>query len=295
MTNKHSINDLYQMQALSLASKIQMSKARIRAWIEKYGEDGVYVSFSGGKDSTVLLDLVRSEYPNVKAVFVDTGLEYPEIRAFVKTFDNVEILKPKKNFKQVIQVYGYPFFSKENAQKIYEIKHTGSEILKHNRLHGDSKGNGKLPDLYKFMLDPEAPEVSHLCCNIMKKSPVKSYEHKTGRKPIVATMATESRNRTVEWLRTGCNSFDSKRPISKPMSFWSEQDVLMYIAIKRLPICSVYGVIADDTECEVSPVDLNPHAMIFDKVNPVLHTTKCDRTGCMYCGFGCHLMMIRGF
>lgn len=141
MTNKHSINDLYQMQALSLASKIQMSKARIRAWIEKYGEDGVYVSFSGGKDSTVLLDLVRSEYPNVKAVFVDTGLEYPEIRAFVKTFDNVEILKPKKNFKQVIQVYGYPFFSKENAQKIYEIKHTGSEILKHNRLHGDSKGN----------------------------------------------------------------------------------------------------------------------------------------------------------
>lgn len=63
----------------------------------------------------------------------------------------------------------------------------------------------------------------------------------------------------------------------------------MYIAIKRLPICSVYGVISDDTECEVSPVDLNPHAMIFDKVNPVLHTIKCDRTGCMYCGFGCHL------
>jgi len=73
------------------------------------------------------------------------------------------------------------------------------------------------------------------------------------------------------------------------MSFWSEQDVLMYIAIKRLFICSVYGVIADDTGSEVSPADLNPHAMIFDKVNPVLHTTKCDRTGCMYCGFGCHL------
>lgn len=249
----------------------------------------MYISFSGGKDSTVLLDLVRSEYPNVKAVFVDTGLEYPEIRSFVKTFDNVEILKPKKNFKQVIKEYGYPFFSKENSQKIYEIKHTGSEILKHNRLHGDSKGNGKLPDLYKFMLDPEAPEVSHLCCNIMKKSPAKSYEHKTRRKPMIATMATESRNRTVEWLRSGCNSFDGKRPISKPLSFWSEQDILLYIKLYDLPICSVYGKICDDSGYEVSKDDLSPSSGIFDKDNPVLHTSGCDRTGCMFCGFGCHL------
>ena len=277
------------MQALSLRSKILMSKQRIRAWIDEYGEDGVYISFSGGKDSTVLLDLVREDYPNVKAVFVDTGLEYPEIREFVKTFDNVEVLKPKKNFKQVIQDYGYPLFSKENAQKIYEIRNTKSEVLKHNRLYGDKKGNGKLPDMYKFMLDPEAPEVSHICCRIMKKAPVKSYEHRTGRKPVVATMATESRNRTIEWLRSGCNSFDGKRPISKPLSFWSEQDILMYIQIKRLSICSVYGKIVDDTGYEVSPEDLNPNAMIFDLENPVLHTTKCDRTGCMFCGFGCHL------
>lgn len=289
MNNRHSIEDLYQMQALSLTSKIQMSKLRIRAWIDEYGEDGVYVSFSGGKDSTVLLDLVRSDYPNVKAVFVDTGLEYPEIREFVKTFDNVDILKPKKNFKQVINDYGYPLFSKENAQKIHEIKHTKSEVLKHNRLYGDNKGNGKLPESYHFMLDPEAPEVSHLCCNVMKKSPVKSYEHKTGRKPMVATMATESRNRTIEWLRSGCNSFTGKRPISKPLSFWSEQDILMYIQLYQIRICSVYGVVSDDTGYEVSPEDLNPNSMIFDNENPVLHTTKCDRTGCMFCGFGCHL------
>ena len=102
-------------------------------------------------------------------------------------------------------------------------------------------------------------------------------------------MATESRNRTIEWLRSGCNSFDGKRPISKPLSFWSEQDILMYIQIKRLSICSVYGKIVDDTGYEVSPEDLNPNAMIFDLENPVLHTTKCDRTGCMFCGFGCHL------
>ena len=63
----------------------------------------VFVSFSGGKDSTVLLKLVRELYPDVKAVFCDTGLEYPEIKQHVKSFDNVEIIRPKKTFKQVVE------------------------------------------------------------------------------------------------------------------------------------------------------------------------------------------------
>ena len=113
---KHTLQELQQWQALPLSVKILMTKERIRQWIKEYGEDGVYVSFSGGKDSTVLLHLVRSTYPKVKAVFVDTGLEYPEIRAFVKTFDNVEWLKPKMNFKEVISKYGYPFISKEVSE-----------------------------------------------------------------------------------------------------------------------------------------------------------------------------------
>lgn len=115
---KHVISDLWQMQSLPLGAKIRMTKYRIRQWVEYYGEDGVYVSFSGGKDSTVLLDLVRQMYSNVTAVFVDTGLEYPEIREFVKTFSNVVWLKPKKNFKQVITEYGYPFISKEVSDKV---------------------------------------------------------------------------------------------------------------------------------------------------------------------------------
>ena len=113
---KHTIVELQQWQALPLNIKVLMTKDRIRSWVNEYGEDGVYVSFSGGKDSTVLLHIVRSMYPNVKAVFVDTGLEYPEIREFVKTFDNVDWLKPKMNFKQVIEKYGYPFISKEVSE-----------------------------------------------------------------------------------------------------------------------------------------------------------------------------------
>ena len=113
MSNKHTISDLYQMQSLPLQAKIQMTRRRISEWVDAFGEDGIYVSFSGGKDSTVLLDIVRKDYPDVKAVFVDTGLEYPEIRSFVKGFENVDWIKPKMTFKQVIEKYGYPFISKE--------------------------------------------------------------------------------------------------------------------------------------------------------------------------------------
>ncbi len=129
-----TIQDLQQMQALPLNLKISLTKSRIRQWINEYGTDGVYVSFSGGKDSTVLLHLVREEYPDVKAVFVDTGLEYPEIRQFVKTFDNVEWLKPKMGFKQVIQKYGYPFISKEVSEKVYYAKRYLTWWLDHNSL-----------------------------------------------------------------------------------------------------------------------------------------------------------------
>lgn len=122
MQDKHTISDLYQMQSLPLPAKVRMTELRIKQWVEKYGEDGVYVSFSGGKDSTVLLDIARRLYPNIKAVFVDTGLEYPEIRRFVMEYDNVDWLKPKLTFRQVIEKYGYPFISKEVSECVYGAK-----------------------------------------------------------------------------------------------------------------------------------------------------------------------------
>ena len=108
----HTIGDLYQMQSLPLKAKVTMTRQRIKVWYEHYN-GMVYISFSGGKDSTVLLDIVRKDYPDVPALFVDTGLEYPEIREFVKKFDNVTIVRPEMNFRKVIDTFGYPFFSKE--------------------------------------------------------------------------------------------------------------------------------------------------------------------------------------
>lgn len=124
-----SREDLKYFQAMPLDIKVAMTKTRIREWVKEYGTDGVYVSFSGGKDSTVLLHIARQIYPNIKAVFVDTGLEYPEIRKFVKTFDNVEILRPKMRFDEVIKKYGYPIISKEVAECVYGARRFLEEQL----------------------------------------------------------------------------------------------------------------------------------------------------------------------
>lgn len=382
----HTIDDLRQMQALPLNLKIRLTQDRIRGWLDEYD---AYVSFSGGKDSTVLLHLVREIDKSVPAVFCDTGLEYPEIRDFVKTFDNVKWLKPKMNFRKVIETYGYPFISKEVSECVqgarkYLTSITASESVDRqtdrqkvtcayaiadligvdrradkendcyhalkmgaipkeellamahlqdpnhiyafetNRILGttdwykaikqaDPRAIDKLPARMKILLGIyphkekgvltgeysnqydksryafflESPfEISNKCCSVMKKTPFKQYAKETGRFPIMATMAQESRLRTAHWLKTGCNAFNAKTPRSAPMSFWTEQDVLEYIKKFNLPICSVYGDIVEDDELAGQMT----WSEFDDKLKaPKLKTTGCNRTGCMFCGYGCHL------
>ena len=132
--SKHEISELHQLQALSLNEKIERTKIRIKQWVEHYGLNHVYVSFSGGKDSTVLLDIARQMYPDMKAVFLDTSLEFPELREFVSTFDNVEYLKPKMNFRQVIEKYGYPVISKEVSECVMGAKIYLTKLLEEQSL-----------------------------------------------------------------------------------------------------------------------------------------------------------------
>ena len=158
--------------------KIQITKSRIIEWY-KYWNGQVYVSFSGGKDSTVLLHLVREIFPDVEAVYVDTGLEYPELRQFVKTFDNVTWLKPEMNFRQVLDVYGYPLITKEVARDVGNVQRngginskTGKHTYSYKYLNGDfatvinSKGkvehNRYDKSKWKFLID--APfKISNKC------------------------------------------------------------------------------------------------------------------------------------
>ncbi|WP_455945468.1 phosphoadenosine phosphosulfate reductase domain-containing protein [Eubacterium ramulus] len=333
-----------------------MTKERIRNWINEFGQDGVYVSFSGGKDSTVLLDIVRQDYPDTKAVFVDVPTQYPELKQFVMTFENVDIVKPKISFAQVCEEYGFPLISKEVSEKAMYARKYLKKYLEQNRTEqipyafaimdfigiprrkGQNKDlvqklkNGNIPSemleeifgvesnapfkakclfgtvvhkkngivtdeiskmfdysKYKFLIN--APfDVSNKCCDVMKKNPIHEYAKKTGRMPITATMAAESKLRTQNWLQNGCNGFGMKSPVSTPMAFWTEQDVLLYIKENNLPICSVYGDVVVDYsgmgQCD-NQMSFSDFGLSDEK--QLLKTTGCNRTGCVLCGFGCHL------
>lgn len=146
MENRHQPYDLAQMQSLPLEAKIRMTKERIEGWYESWCKfeiydtatektrfvtidrrdyrteppmkdtecvmsvypGQVYVSFSGGKDSTVLKHIVDSMYDDVPAVFVNTGLEYPEIQKFAMSQKNVITVRPEMRFDEVLTVHGYP-------------------------------------------------------------------------------------------------------------------------------------------------------------------------------------------
>lgn len=265
MVNKASFIEL---QKLRLERKIGITQARIAEWYNHW-QGQVYIAFSGGKDSTVLLDLVRKLYPDVKAVFSNTGLEFPEIVEFVKTFDNVDIIRPKMPFNNVIEKYGYPVISKEQSGYIYEFRNSKSQKLKDLRLNGNSYGSFKISNKWKYLI--YAPfKISDKCCDVLKKEPAERYEKQTGKKPYIATLAEESNLRMSNYLKYGCNSFNNKRPISKPLSIWTEQDILEYIDIFKLPIAKVYGKLSKDDEGKY-------------------YLTGEKRTGCMFCMYGCHL------
>ena len=277
--------DLAYLQKLPLDLKVMMTKARIREWVSRFGTDGVYVSFSGGKDSTVLLHLVREEYPNIEAVFVNTGLEYPEIQKFVKSFENVTILRPKMSFVDVIKKYGYPLVSKSVSHAIrFAMKGSKWAVNAMNGLHsitGEKNNyNEDRYGIYNSLLNVDFL-ISDACCGVMKESPLNTHTKKFAKNPFIALLTEESTRRQMSWLKYGCNTFDSDKPSSKPMSFWTEQDVLQYISQNNIPIASVYG--------EIIPNTFNDGQMAIDNSLVDLKCTGCQRTGCIFCGFGAHL------
>ena len=193
-------------------------------------------------------------------MFSDTGLEFPEIREFVKTKENVVWVKPELTFKKVIEKCGYPCISKEQAEWIHRIRGNSSGAIQKAFYGINLNGTPtrfKISEQWKFMLN--APfDIGAGCCKEMKKKPINKYAKETGRVPIVGTMAAESSLRTSTWLKYGCNAFDNKKATSALLSFWTDSDIWEYIHKFDIPYCKVYDM-------------------------------GYARTGCVFCMFGVHL------
>ena len=267
--------ELQILQNYPLDLKIEKSKLRIQEFVSQLGEENVYISFSGGKDSTVLLDIVRSIYPSIESVFSNTGLEYPELVKFVNTKENVTTVRPKKSFKRVLEEEGYPVVSKKVSRAIRDLQNPTPQNVNIRNLYLTgitSKGyecpSRKLPKKWYKLID--APfKVSEKCCDYLKKNPIKEYEKKSNKRPIIGTMASESNMREGEYLKTGCNSFTEGKEKCTPLGFWTEQDILKYIKDYDLNYASVYGdIVLEDG---------------------MYKTTGEQRTGCIWCPLGAHL------
>lgn len=253
--------ELYRLQALPLDEKIAIAQKAIREFVEHFGVDGIYISFSGGKDSTVLIHLCRQIYPDLVGLYSDTGLEFPEIRDFVQTFDNITIVTPKMHHREMLKKCGYPVVSKEQAEWIYRIRSGTSSGAIQKAFYGlnldGTPTRFKLSEQWKYLLN--APfNIGSGCCKEMKLKPIAEYVKKTGRVPIMGTTASESALRAQKFLQYGFYNLEGKKAQCTPMSIWTDDDVWEYIHRFNLPYCKIYDM-------------------------------GYDRTGCVFCMFGAHL------
>ena len=162
---------------------------------EKYDlENNAYISFSGGKDSTILHYLIDQALPNnrIPRVFINTGIEYNDIVSFVKSMaekdDRFIIITPKIPIKQMLEKYGYPFKSKEHALKVSVYQNSGvtKTITRYLQPEEDRK-KFICPKVLRYQFTEDFNiKISNKCCFKLKKEPIAKWQ-KENNKSIAMT------------------------------------------------------------------------------------------------------------
>jgi 3'-phosphoadenosine 5'-phosphosulfate sulfotransferase (PAPS reductase)/FAD synthetase len=252
---------LASLRDMNLASKIIQTKFLIREAVSEFGLDKVYISYSGGKDSTVLSHIAKSLYPYILHIFANTTNEFPETLEHIKweqekNHTNIVTVIPMDangevwTFKKVVEYYGYPMFSKRVSNAIRTYRHALSERTRQNSIDYINR------NFKKYAGFKELP-ISDKCCDRLKKDPLRRKAKELGLEcAILGILASESYQREKDWLEYGCNVFHERKDNqSRPLSFWTDEDILEYIETYKVRI-------------------------------PKLYEMGYTRNGCMYCGFG---------
>lgn len=220
----------------------------IRTVAEKYDlEHCSYLSFSGGKDSTVLHYLIDMALPDnhIPRVFIDTGIEYKLIRDFVHEFASKDsrfvVLTPKIPIKKVLEKYGYPFKSKIHSHylSIFQNSSFTDYVSSYVGLNGcNTKFLCPRSLLYQF--SPEFTlNVSEKCCDKLKKQPIHSWEK--ANKRSVAILGVRTDEGGIRGEKNGCvvldgDSLKKFKPLN-PVPDEFEDDFISRFGIK---LCDLY-------------------------------------------------------
>ncbi len=239
---------------------------KIQSVMRQYGEENFYLSFSGGKDSTVLSYLLDMALPDNKIprVYINTGIEYRLVRDFVKEIaerdDRFHMIAPQKNIKKTLEEEGYPFKSKEHSEYL-DIYQRNGKTKTYERYMNPSEERKTFgcPESLKYQFSDDFKlKVSDKCCFRMKEEPLRNWA-KENEKPytIIGIMRDEGGRRN----RAGCLAFSGKKltafqPLAVVTKDWEDWLIERY-------------------DIQLSPIYHEPY--------------NFERTGCKGCPFAINL------
>lgn len=220
----------------------------IKKVVNKYGIENFVISFSGGKDSTVLSELIDIAIPNneIPRVFINTGIEYKAIVDFVhdkmkKDKRFIEI-KPSTPLSMIFRKYGYPFKSKEHSQLVHLFQQNGHS--KTTLRYYDPPENRKrfgCPKLLKYQFEEGTQlKISDKCCTKLKKEPFSKWQEENF-KPYKMTGERLSEG-GLRASHKGCLVIDknSKLKKFKPLNPTTNEWIEWFINEYQVELCKLY-------------------------------------------------------
>ena len=220
---------------------------KIQQIIRKYGEENFYVSYSGGKDSTVLsalIDMALSSQNKIPRVYANTGIEIQMIKDFVsdqqKNDPRIQIIKPKTPIKTMLERDGYPFKSKKHAKKVGTYQRCGMTSTAKNYLNPKPGAEAYgCPDNLKYQFTPDFKlKIDYKCCINLKEKPLSDWGKENNKPYSILGLRTDEgggrkRARCLAFSGNKLKTFSPLIPISDEWEDW-------FISTYNIEICDIY-------------------------------------------------------